>query len=93
MFSSLNNDTNIVSRSRSDSDDARFSSDEENSGFFTVNHGLNPLIDASRVKIDGREDVSVLFGGGIHLVDDGSTDIAADDAKLDCPNVSLESHS
>ena len=33
------------------------------------------------------------FGGGIHLVDDGSTDIAVGDAKLDCLNVSLESHS
>ncbi len=70
-----------------------FSLDEENLGFLTVNHGLNPMIDASRVKIDGREDVSVLFGGGIHLVDDGSTDIAVGDAKMDCLNVSLESHS
>ena len=89
---SLKNETNIVSRSGSDSDDAMFSSDEENSGFFTVNRGLNPLIDASRVEIDGREAASVLFGGGVHLVD-GSMDIAAGDAKLDCPNVSWESHS
>ena len=87
------NETNIVSRSGSDSDDAMFSSDEENSGFLTVNHGQNPLIDASRVKIDEREAVSVLFGGGGHLVDDGSMDITAGGAKLDCPNVSWESHS
>ena len=86
------NETNIVSRG-SDSDDAMFSSDEENSGFLTVNHGQNPLIDASRVKIDEREAVSVLFGGGGHLVDDGSMDITAGGAKLDCPNVSWESHS
>ncbi len=66
-YSSLRNETNIVSRSGSDSDDAMFSSDEENSGFSTVNHGLNPLIDASRVKIDGREAASVLLGGGFIL--------------------------
>ncbi len=92
-FSSLKNETNVVSRSGSDSDDAMFLSDEENSGFLTANHRLNPLVDASSVKIEGREAESVLFGGEVHFVDDGSMDIAAGDAKLDCPNVSWESHS
>jgi hypothetical protein len=90
----LHNETFIVSRSGSDSDDALVSSDEDNSGFLAVDPDPSPLIDAVK-----REAESVpLYKGGFHpnencvlIVDDGSVDMAVDDAKVDGPNVLWES--
>ena len=64
------NETNIVSRSGSDSDDAMFTLDEENSGCLAVNLDPNRLLKSSRSMIDDREDESVLLEGGVHLVDE-----------------------
>ncbi|KAL3822455.1 hypothetical protein ACHAXA_006883 [Cyclostephanos tholiformis] len=66
----IQNETNIVSRSGSDSDDAMYNLDEENSGFLPVNPGLDQLLKSSRSGIAGGEAESVLLEGGFHLVDE-----------------------
>jgi hypothetical protein len=59
------NETNIVSRSGSDSD-----RDEESSGCLAVNPDPNQLVKSTRSMIDEREAESVMLERGLHLVDE-----------------------